>query len=861
MKFRTILFVLILGTYSIGSSQISFTEVASPRGIHHITMASNFSSGVSFRDFDGDGWDDITLGSGAGYNVRFFKNNSGTFTELIFSSIEMTGETKQILWVDYDNDGDMDLYVANNEGGNFLFQNNGSMVFTDVTAAAGLPTSLFPTWVVAFGDYDRDGWLDLYFTNYSYGSAYNDKNFLYKNNGDGTFSDVTAASNAADGIKSPLGVAFMDYDNDLWPDIYIGHDKMHGNVLLRNLQNGRFAETGTAAGAKTIMCAMSVSPGDYDNNGYLDIYVTNSPPGNSLLQNNGDGTFTQSAVAAGVGFFEESWGAQFVDFDNDLDQDLYVSGPVKSEYYDNNGSGMFSVPVTAGLEADTMLSYANAIGDLNNDGYPDLIVNNKTPDSTQLWLNGGGSKKYLKIQLQGTMSNRDGIGSWVEMYNAGNKYVRYTLCGSSFMGQNSNKVFFGADTAGVVDSVVVRWPSGHIDRLTNISTNQTITIIEGCCGTITPAILPNDTVWICPGDSTRLMVGDFDSCTWSTSDTGRSIYVSSPGTYTATVTDTAFGTVVTDPVVVMMNTVDPVVIHGIQPKCFGDSNGYAIVISPDPYVNYDWSTGQFGDTISGLPSGEYVCIKTDMNGCVASDTVLIDQPTVLSVTPILTSPLCNGDVNGGISLSVSGGTPGYVGYWGIGDTALAVSGLGAGWYTYTVFDSNLCFIGTDSVELTEPDTIGLSGFSTPGSGGATGEAGVVVTGGTPPYSYLWNDVGMQTDSVATSLNTGTYRCVVTDANGCTDSIEVFVDELMGVLDGDATGIELFPNPVEDNLVISYHEQIWEVEIFDAIGKSLIMNSYAGVSEVSVHMEELPDGVYFLRLNRKPDLTHRVIVRH
>ena len=860
MKYCYSVIILFLFTLQVTMAQTSFSEVASSRGIHHNTMVSNFSGGVSFRDFDGDGWDDLTLGSGTGHNISFYKNVSGTFTPVTFPSIEMIGETKQIIWVDYDNDGDKDLYVANNEGGNFLFNNNGSMSFTDVTSAANLPTTAFPTWVAAWGDYDRDGWLDLYFTNYSYGTVYAYKNYLYRNNGDGTFSDVTIESNSADGIKSPLGVAFMDYDNDMWPDIYIGHDKMHGNVLLRNLRNGKFGETGVAANAKTIMCAMCVSPGDYDNNGYLDIYVTNSPPGNSLLQNNGDGTFTQMAAAAGVGFYEESWGAQFVDFDNDLDQDLYVSGPVKSEYYDNNGAGMFSVPVSAGLEADTMLSYANAIGDIDNDGYPDLVVNNKTPDSTQLWLNGGSGKNYLKIQLQGTMSNRDGVGSWVELYEGGTKYVRFTLCGSSFIGQNSEKVFFGLDTISTVDSVIVRWPSGHVDKMSSLASNQTITIIEGCCGAITPSILPGDTVWICPGDTVRLMTGLFDSCVWSTSDTGRFAFVSAPGSYTATVTDSAFGTIVTDPVVVMHNTVAPVMLDAHDGKCFGDSNGYAVVLTPDSAANYYWSNGAMGDTISGLPTGLYTCTKVDMNGCEAMDSITVDEPAPLFISAILGNPLCNGDANGSIELLISGGSPGYTVYWGIGDTASIVTGLGAGWYSYEVFDSNLCFTGIDSVELTEPDTFSLGSFATPASGGgATGTAGVTVTGGTPPYSFLWNDALSQTDSVAINLTTGTYTCYITDANGCVDSIDVFVDDLVGMVTGNNDGlIQIYPNPANDVVVIESSVGATSLELYNAAGVRI--RTYVQGLSWKLDLSGLADGLYFIRAAEISGKSFPLIIR-
>lgn len=468
-------------------SQVTFTESAVSHGIDISYVGSTFGGGVSFVDFDNDGWDDISFTSESGEDLIFFKNNNGTFSRVTFPGVSDTNESKQITWVDYDNDGDKDLFVTSIVGINRFYRNDGNMSFTDISSTIGFFQDDLFTYGASFADIDNDGDLDAFLSNRD-GATENQRNYLYRND-NGTYVDITQSAGISMDNHLSFCSIFFDYDNDGDQDIYISNDKpSYKNLLYRNNNDGTFTDVSDSSGAGVGINAMSTTIGDYNNDGFFDIYVTNTPQGNVLLNNNGDGTFTDVADATGTIFDSVGWGAVFLDADNDALLDLYVSGNfdenmpsfLSAAFYHQQTSDNFVIPSNIGFDNDLSRSYCNAIGDINNDGKPEIVVSNDT-DRHNLWENSSNNtNNWLKVKLEGTTSNKDGIGNKIEIRANGVSQYRYTLAGEGYLSQNSNYEFFGVADATDIEYVKVTWnTTGQVEIINNIQPNQTLTIKEG----------------------------------------------------------------------------------------------------------------------------------------------------------------------------------------------------------------------------------------------------------------------------------------------------------------------------------------------------------------------------------------------
>ena len=489
MKNFLLLFLIGLSAYSIKISAQNYSNIAPAQGINFSYENGELAGSVSFADFNQDGWDDLTFASKSGDLIHFYENNNGTFTKLP-SLVNDIQESKEVLWVDFDNDGDLDLFISAYQGKIVLYENTGNLNLVDITETAGFPEATRNYFGAVWGDYNKDGWLDLYVCAFVYDDNLS-TNFLFKNNGDGTFSDVTETAKCGDGFKPSFDACFIDYDSDGWPDLYITNDKYNiSNTLYRNLGNGTFQDVSESSGAGCMINAMNAGGSDYNNDGYLDLYVSNTPEGNILYENNGDGTFSDVTAASGTVFNRIGWASTFFDYDNDMDKDLYVSCISNSAnepnaFYVNQNNGTFTEPLfaTGGLGGNDLgVSFSHAIGDCDNDGMLDIaVVQMSATDHNLLWQNDEtNSNNWIKIKLVGTSSNADGVGSFIEVYSAGVKQVRYTHCSMGYLGQNSDKYHFGLGSNTVIDSIIVRWPSGIVDKQTypNIL-NQLETIVEG----------------------------------------------------------------------------------------------------------------------------------------------------------------------------------------------------------------------------------------------------------------------------------------------------------------------------------------------------------------------------------------------
>lgn len=423
---------------------------------------------------------------------------------------------------DYDNDGRQDIYVTN-YGRNILYHNNGDGTFTDVTEKAGVAAGGWSAGACFF-DYDRDGKLDLLVTRYLEWSIDKNpwcgdesKNFraychpevftpiapiLYHNNGDGTFTDVTAKAGLSKAIGNGLGVAINDVDLDGWPDAVIANDATP-QQLLRNNRNGAFTDIGARTGlaydedGKTYS-GMGVSFEDYDNDGRPDIFIDALPNQRYALYRNREEFLeyvTNSSGVGGITALHSGWGAQFIDYDNDGWRDLFVAqGHVMDNIQQTQPSLRYKEPVllmrnrngnfedVSGRSGEPfeipLAARGAAFGDLNNDGFIDVAINCNDGNAILL-QNQGNANRWLTVNTVGVVSNRDGIGARLHLVTTSGRQ-QYATVGpaGSYLSSSDKRVHFGLGPDGAVALLEITWPSGITQRLQNVPRNKIITVRE-----------------------------------------------------------------------------------------------------------------------------------------------------------------------------------------------------------------------------------------------------------------------------------------------------------------------------------------------------------------------------------------------
>ena len=465
--------LLILPAMAFGQF-VKFSDVSQSAGVSE--PDSGTGHGVVFADFNGDGLLDIYMVNWWNQpNFLFINNGNGTFTNRAsdFGVTVPDGGDRGVSAADFDNDGDMDLYVSAG-GANWFFRNDNNQHFADITYSSGA-ADWGQGMNVCFGDYDRDGNVDLLITNQ--GTGWNE---LFHNNGNGSFSKVTSGAGLGS-YRYSSGAAFFDYDNDGYLDIIIirgNRDQNYSNLLYHNNGNGTFTEMGSAAGVATPGDGIGVAIGDYNNDGYLDIYITEEWQPNRLYRNNGNGTFTNVASQAGVADNGRNVGCTFGDFNNDGYLDIYeTTYGGSNRLYRNNGNGTFSeVGSFAGVN-DWGNGFGVTIGDYNRDGQVDIFLSN-AGQRAKLFKNNGSGNHWLALRLIGESSNRSAIGARVTAFANGKRQIREICGGSSYVSENSLEVYFGLGSASVVDSLIINWPSGIRQRFYNLATNQYMAINE-----------------------------------------------------------------------------------------------------------------------------------------------------------------------------------------------------------------------------------------------------------------------------------------------------------------------------------------------------------------------------------------------
>ena len=523
--------------------RIRFTDITQAAGIHFVHNNGAFGKkflpetmgpGVAFIDYDNDGWQDIFIVNGTAWPghpgrvstpVLYHNNHDGTFTDVTKKAglaIPMYGMGVAV--GDYNNDGYDDLFVTA-YGQNHLFRNNGNGTFTDVTKQAGLVTPPEFGASAAWFDYNRDGHLDLLVANYVDWSPQKDlyctmdgktKSYctpetypgasvrLWRNRGNGTFEDVTKKAGLYDPTSKSLGIAILDANQDGWPDIAISNDTQPNKLYINN-RNGTFTEQGVAAGIAysedgVARAGMGIDAADYDRSGYPSLVVTNfSNQMIALYHNERNGLFVDTAPTSEIGrssLLTLGFGCFFFDYDLDGWPDLYVADGHLDDsieriqqrihfaepphlYHNLAGKGFEDVASSMGQSFDAArVARGAAYGDINNDGAPDIVITTNNGPAA-LFLNQGTTNHALRIRLIGTKSNRDGIGAVVSVKSPTTSQMQMLHSGSSYLSASELVLTFGLGTSSKASSIEIRWPSGAVDHLSNISADQIVSVREG----------------------------------------------------------------------------------------------------------------------------------------------------------------------------------------------------------------------------------------------------------------------------------------------------------------------------------------------------------------------------------------------
>jgi hypothetical protein len=527
-----------------GEAGIAFRHFAGHRTSQ---LPEDMGSGVAWGDYDNDGWLDLYVLNEVGpltaagteevarspAHAALYRNlGDGTFREVSAEAgVQFRGWGMGVAWGDYDNDGWLDLFVSA-YGENLLYRNNGDGTFDDRTPEAGL--SGHPGfWAGAsWGDYDRDGFLDLYVTGYvkyrhvadqratrQYDveqppginpSAFEpERNLLFRNSGNGTFTEVAAQAGVSGETGRSLGAVWADFDDDGWPDLYVAND-VSDNVFYRNEGDGSFADISLSARVADYRGAMGIAVGDWDGDEDLDMFITHWIAQENALYSNRRSDlesrgaylrqplqFTDEADRYGLGQIAldfVGWGTSFLDYDNDGRLDLFVVNgstlqddddprllvPMTDQvFWNREPEGFYDVsPVSGPYFARAYVGRGAAFGDYDNDGDIDVFVVNNGGPGFLLRNDGGNRNRWLSVELEGTRSNRSGVGARLRLVAGGTVQIREVGAQSSYLSPNSLREHFGLGALQSADTLEIRWPSGAQQIIPHPESNQLLRVSE-----------------------------------------------------------------------------------------------------------------------------------------------------------------------------------------------------------------------------------------------------------------------------------------------------------------------------------------------------------------------------------------------
>ncbi len=847
-------YALLLGIVFLSVSSFAQFEIVSEEmGIYVNHENTVWGNGASFYDFNHDGWDDLTTANGDSA-IKFFQNDgAGTLIEIQLEMPEIEYiQVKGIVWVDYDNDGDSDLFFSQNGGRLYLLNNDGNFDFTDVTAEVGISTQSYKYYGVAFADVNKDGYLDFYISKYYNPSQFPQAEFssvFYMNTGFGTFVDTTVAAGLFQPASPSFQPVFFDFDKDGDLDLFIIVDRsMWSDELFRNNGNGTFTEVTELFGANVALDSMCANVGDYDNDLDFDIYITDGTDGNVLLQNNYPENFENKAVLSGVAVNKICWGSNWLDVDNDGWQDLFVGTTIglftnsPNALYKNNGeNGFVEMSQEWGIGLDNSPTMCTVMGDINSDGNFDYYNNNNYPSYSELWKSSTSENNFVSFTFEGTESNRDAVGTEIYVYAGDIQNIRLKQFGESYIAQNSGKEIVGLGSNEFVDSLVINWPNGLVEKYYNVVANHFYHFIEGNAPTQNLELVSLDTS-ICLGQTILLDGGEGQSWLWSDGYTERFYSVSAPGEYQVQVTDQNGIIYLSNPISFSEQISPTTEITSYNPTCFNYSNGliqfdYSYEENTLLYLNNE----VISNSAESLSAGIYNYSIISQSGCSASGMVILEEPEEIVAEFISENPLCH-DGLGQIEISnINGGsTPYFTDYFGQNPGSVP-----SGEYMFLIVDSQGCpFVG--EYQIVSPESIELELSSSPQIDDTPGLISINADGGTGTLEYFLNEESIG-NIVSIEVLAGTYVITAVDENGCSHSEEIEVGFEVSV-DEIENQFTFYPNPANEEFTLEVRSSDLSKNLFvySAQGK-LVFVEKINSFKTNVDTSNWSEGIYLLKI--------------
>ena len=876
--------------------QVPLAQYAAFNSVAVNSFQSNltWATGISTYDINHDGWDDITAASSQ-HGVAIYLNTHGDF-EYIDALSTIEGNLKTVYWADYDNDADADLLIIRYVANPLLLRNDGNWSFTDVTSNLPIPIYSPLMQSACWADYNNDGWIDVYINNYYQQGDIT--NWLFHNNGDGTFSEVATIAGVDNGTKPTYQSNWIDFDRDGDQDIYVSNDRNAGNQLYVNQGDGTFLPDSSGI-INLHMDAMGVQWHDHDYDGDFDVYISNEIEASVLIENH-QGVFIHATDSLQVGCPNHvSWGVQWTDPDNDGLDDLCVIHKDFNNitcHFQRNENLSYTLNAASILSQAPYSSYCLVTGDFNNDGQEDLVQSTVSPQRILVWLANPSTNNSITIGLEGTSSNHDGIGAIIEVHAGNKQLIKQVTCGESYYGQSSQHEIFGLGATNVIDSILIFWPSGWTDVLRNVEVNQALTIQEGSTYIDLPETI---TLQRCFNEILSLETDATAGVIWDNGDTNSVRMVDAAGLYSCA-TPGLFNQ--THQIIFQVTDFAPAINFTVSPVlCANAASGSITLEALEGLQNILWQTGDSTISLSNIFPGTYTATLNFENGCSTVQTITLENPE--PILPWIWSDTICANSTAAILFSSVGGSGIHFWNW-FGEDPNAMS---AGIHTYSITDEAGCsLVGEFTVEHHQSPIISWSPpsvcideatsfaitsntpiiieweayeepyalpageypFAFSSGDGCWYDSVYVVSeyepiyasiiatdstcaegytiftvdiaAGNAPFTYEWNTGN--TDAFASNSGQPVLSCIITDYNGCSIQEELWMNNIVAY---SSENILIYPNPTRDLLYINGPvNQDWF--LIDATGRVVNRNTTQTNCE-HVNLSSLAEGYYQLRI--------------